>query len=202
MPLVLATRNRHKVDELRAMLRIPGLPILSALDFPGLPSVVEDGETLEANALKKAISLARATGHWAIADDSGLEVRALNGAPGVHSAYFAGFPPNDEANNHKLLNCLAGVADRSARFRTVLALAEPRGWTDIVEGVCEGKIAMEPRGSNGFGYDPLFIPDGYRQTFAELPPEEKNRISHRGRAMAAALEKWRSLLLRLAEQST
>lgn len=194
MNLVIATRNRHKLEEIRAILGAPGLEWKSALDFPSIPDVVEDGATFESNASKKAAAMARATGCWALADDSGLEVDALGGAPGVFSARYAGEPTDYAANNAKLLRELAGIAHRSARFRCVLALANPRGGVRFVEGRCEGRIIEELRGAQGFGYDPLFVPDGFDQSFAEMPAARKNEISHRGRALAAARVAWRELL--------
>lgn len=193
MHLVIATRNRHKLDELRALLDVPGLLLSCVDDFPCIPDVVEDGDTLEANAVKKAAAVARATRRWALADDSGLEVFALGGAPGVHSAHYAGHPPDYAANNRKLLSELNGVSDRRARFRTVIALASPSGRTRIVEGICEGAITHEPRGCAGFGYDPLFVPNGFNLTFAEMEPEQKNRISHRARAIEKARDEWRAI---------
>lgn len=190
MKLLIATRNPHKLEEIQQIFDLPGLDIVSALDYPQIPEVVEDGLTLEANAVKKAVTLAVATGLWALADDSGLEVEALDGAPGVYSARYAGEPPDYAANNQKLLAELDGVTDRAAQFRCVIALSEPSGRAQYVEGVCKGTIAGGLRGSNGFGYDPLFVPDGYTETFAELPSDEKNRISHRGRALAQARMTW------------
>lgn len=202
MNLVIATRNRHKLEEIRSVLRLPSVHLLSALDFPDVPDVVEDGATFEANAMKKATALARATGLWALADDSGLEVDALNGAPGVYSARYAGEPVSYPANNQKLLKELDAAlhqsprhgAGRSARFRCVIALSSPDGNVKTVDGRCEGVIAREERGGQGFGYDPLFIPDGFSQTFAEMDPNAKNRISHRGRALKKAQEAWGILL--------
>jgi len=190
MKLVVATRNRHKLEELHALLA--GLPVelFSALDFPAVPDVVEDGDTFEANAIKKAVTLARATGCWALADDSGLEVAALGNAPGVYSARYAGEPADYAANNAKLLRALDGAADRRARFRCVMALSDPQGRAETVEGRCAGCISLTPRGAAGFGYDPLFVPDGHAQTFAEMPAELKNSISHRGRALQAAKAHW------------
>jgi XTP/dITP diphosphohydrolase len=156
--------------------------------------VVEDGETLEANARKKAVEIATATGCRAMADDSGLEVFALGGAPGVYSARYAGGQCSYSDNNQKLLRELAGKADRSAQFRTVLALADPEGNVQTLEGVCPGKIIEGLRGGNGVSYDPLFVPEGFRETFAELSTETKNRISHRARALAKAQSEWRNLL--------
>ncbi len=194
MKLLIATRNRHKLQEIKQLFDLPDMEIISAFDFPEIPDVVEDGKTFEANAIKKATTLAIATKHWALSDDSGLEVNALGGAPGVYSARYAGEPSDTVANNRKLLQELEGKADRSAQFRCVIALSEPSGRAQYVEGTCTGHIVEEERGTNGFGYDPLFVPTGYTETFAELSSEEKNQLSHRGRALALALEKWGPLL--------
>jgi XTP/dITP diphosphohydrolase len=196
MDLVIATRNRHKLDEIRAIFHIPGLRLIGADDIPGLPEVPEDGASLEENAILKASAIARASKKWALADDSGLEVAALDGLPGIRSARYAGEPPNPEANNRKLLDELSRHTDRRARFRTVIALASPSGRARCVEGVCEGAIVRAPRGTGGFGYDPLFQPGGYDQTFAEMDAAEKNRISHRARALERALRAWRDVLAR------
>ncbi len=194
MNLVIATRNAHKLEEIHAIFDFRGLEVCSAFDFPHIPDVVEDGETLEANAVKKAVEIARATGCWSMADDSGLEVAALGGAPGVYSARYAGEPCSYADNNAKLLRELAGRSDRTARFRTVIALSDPAGNARTVQGCCAGQIIEAPRGTNGFGYDPLFVPEGHALTFAELPAEEKNRISHRARALHAAHAAWAPLL--------
>ena len=194
MKLLVATRNKHKLEEIHAILTGLDVELHSALDFPEIPDVIEDGDTFEANAIKKAVTLAYATGCWALADDSGLEVYALGGAPGVYSARYAGEPVSYPANNEKLLRELAGKANRRARFRCVMALSEPTGRAKTVEGRCEGIIITELRGTAGFGYDPLFVPDGYTQTFAEMPADQKNSISHRGRALQAAREKWSTIL--------
>lgn len=197
MKLVIATRNPHKLEEIRAIFNFQGLEVLSAFDFPEIPDVVEDAETFEGNANKKAVEIAKATGCWALADDSGLEVDALNGAPGVYSARYAGEPCSYENNNTKLLNDLAGREDRSARFRTVIALSDPEGNVKNVAGACEGSMIEELRGTNGFGYDPLFVPEGYSETFAELDASIKNKISHRANALKAAQEAWGELLTSL-----
>ena len=194
MKLVIATRNAHKLEEIRAIFDFQSLEVLSAFDFPDIPDVVEDGDTFEANAIKKAVEIARATNCWAMADDSGLEVDALGGAPGVYSARYAGEPCSYSKNNEKLLRELAGKPDRSARFRTVVALSDPAGKAETREGTCPGVIVEELRGTNGFGYDPLFVPDGYTETFAELDPEVKNRISHRARALQKAHDAWAGVL--------
>jgi len=194
MKLLIATGNAHKLREIRQIFKLPGLDILGMDSFSDAPEVVEDGETFEANAVKKAITLCRETGLWTLADDSGLEVDALDGAPGVYSARYAGEHGDYLANNNKLLDELAGVGDRTARFQCAIALASPGGDVRVVEGSCEGRIGYEPRGSDGFGYDPLFIPDGYDVTFSEMSVENKNAISHRGRALARARVEWSALL--------
>lgn len=192
--LVLATKNPGKVREIQAMLESVPVEAVSCAAFQGLPEITEDGETFEENAKKKAVPIATATGEVALADDSGLEVDALASAPGVRSARFAGEtlacgPSRDRANYEKLLSLLKDVPDpgRTARFRCVVAVATPEGRVEVAEGVCKGKIASAPRGSGGFGYDPVFIPDGYGKTFGELGPEVKNAISHRARALQAAM---------------
>jgi XTP/dITP diphosphohydrolase len=189
MTLILATRNLHKVREIGQILG-DGVVLRSLADFPEVPEVPEEGETFEANAIQKAAFAARALGLPALADDSGLEVDALHGAPGARSARFAGERATYEENNAKLLGLLKGVpeAGRTARFRCVIALARPDGTARAAEGACEGRIAEAPAGTGGFGYDPLFIPAGYDRTFAELGEEVKNRISHRSRALRAARE--------------
>lgn len=194
MKLVLATRNKHKLEEIEAIFNFAGLEISSALDYPEIPDVEEDGDTLEANAIKKAVTLAKALNCWAMADDSGLEVDALNGAPGVYSARYAGEDVSYKANNVKLLAELSDKSNRAAAFRTVIALSDPEGNTRTVEGRCDGVIIDACRGEYGFGYDPLFVPAGYDQTFAELSSDEKNCISHRARALKAAEAAWGDLL--------
>ncbi len=187
MRLLVATRNPKKLIEIRGILALPGVELLCIEDagMP-LPEVEEDGDTFEANAIKKAVTLALASGMPTLGDDSGLEVDALEGAPGVYSARYAGEPCDDDANNRKLLGMLEGQGHRRARFRCVIALAMPDGRVTTVSGCCEGRIVTAPRGTGGFGYDPLFVPEGYSQTFAELGPDEKHRVSHRGAALRAA----------------
>ena len=198
MKLLIATRNRHKLDEIRAILDVPHLDLVSSLDFPEVPDVIEDGTTLEANAVKKAVELHRATGLWTIADDSGVEVDALGGAPGVYSARYAGELCNHANNIAKMLAELGGRPDRTARFRCVMALTGPGFPPQTVEGRIEGRITLAPRGTGGFGYDPIFVPDGYDRTFGELDADTKNRISHRANALAAARAAWSHLLVAAA----
>lgn len=187
--LVLSSRNNYKLTELKGLLSDLEIQIASLKDFPEMPPVVEDGKTFKENAAKKALAAAQFTKLLALADDSGLEVDALHGQPGVLSARFSGEGATDEANNARLLELLRDVPEgkRAARFRCAIAIATPEGQIEYAEGSCEGAIAFAPRGTNGFGYDPLFMPDGFGgRTFAELQPGEKNAISHRGRALAAA----------------
>ncbi|MBN1660464.1 MAG: RdgB/HAM1 family non-canonical purine NTP pyrophosphatase [Anaerolineae bacterium] len=191
--LLVATNNRGKMREYKEILE-EGLPPEIEITFPvheGLDLDVEEtGETFEENARLKAEEFARVSGLLTLADDSGLEVDALGGAPGVYSARYAGPGTTDATRYRKLLGELADVPleARSARFRCVVALAGPEGVIGIAQGAVEGKIGVEPRGSMGFGYDPVFIVDGYDGlTMAELPPTEKNRISHRARALEAAM---------------
>lgn len=182
--LVLASANPKKAAELARLLEGLSLRILRPEEAGGLPAVVEDGETFAANAAKKAISAARASGRWALADDSGLCVDALGGAPGVRSARYAGEPADDARNNAALLRALEGTADRRARFVCSIALADPSGDVALrVEESVEGTILEAPRGRGGFGYDPLFFYPPLGRTFAELPPAEKDAVSHRGRAL-------------------
>ena len=189
--LVLATNNKDKVREFREMLRHSGLDlsVLCLADFPGLPPVPENGRTFSENAAKKALFAAQATGKLALGDDSGIEVDALAGRPGICSARFAGERATGKGNNEKLLALLRDVPERrrQARFACFIALANPEKIIDIAEGNCAGTIVMKPRGSGGFGYDPLFQPIEYHKTFAELSPSIKNRISHRARALEKAL---------------
>jgi len=194
MKILIASRNEHKIKEIREIFDLPGIEWISTAAFPELADVVEDADTFEGNAIKKAAELARATGLWALADDSGLEVTALGNAPGVYSARYAGEPCNHANNNQKLLRELTGQSDRSARFRCVAALSDPSGHVETVSGTCPGHILSALRGGKGFGYDPLFVPDGYETTFAEMGNTQKNQLSHRGFAMKAAQRKWRDLI--------
>lgn len=196
MDIVIASGNAHKVIEIRALCDGLPLRLRSLADFPGLPAVVEDGATFEANARKKALAVARATGLIALADDSGVEVDALGGAPGVHSARWAGRPGDDAANNAKLVAAMQDVpeARRTMRYRCVIAVADPAGILFTAEGACEGRVLLAPRGANGFGYDPFMLVPELGLTMAELDPAVKNRISHRGRALAACRERLAALV--------
>ena len=221
--LLIATRNAHKVGEIRAILG-PGFELRTLADFPGSPQVIEDADTFAGNAAKKAVELAQwlasdtinhqpSTISYVLADDSGLEVDALNGAPGVHSARFAALDRNENSpdadNNSKLLRLLKDVPSekRIGRFRCVIALVpvltasvknaspvcyagELEGQTHLFDGACEGRILFAPQGAGGFGYDPLFVPTGFAQSFAELGEDIKNQLSHR----AKALEKLKQFL--------
>ncbi len=182
--LVLATRNLHKIEEIGAMLSGAGIEVKSINDFTYVPEVDEDQPTLEGNALKKARTVYEATHVPALADDSGLEVLFLNKRPGVYSSRYAGEGCTYDDNNRKLLNELKGVPPRrrQAQFRTVLAIVGP-GYEHWVEGIVEGVITESLRGTNGFGYDPLFVPKGHAKTYAEMSAEEKNSLSHRGKAL-------------------
>ena len=179
---------------MKAILSPLGFDLRSVAEYPGIPEIVETGTTFEANARLKALAVAKAAGAWALADDSGIEVDALGGRPGVYSARYAGEPPDDAANNRKLIAELRGVPPgrRTARYRAVIAVADPKRVLCVAEGACEGRIQDEPRGTGGFGYDPHFLLPDRGLTMAELPAEEKNRISHRGvaiRAVFGALQK-------------
>jgi XTP/dITP diphosphohydrolase len=200
--VVLATRNKDKGREIAALLEGLGVTIRTLAEFPDAPDVVEDEETCEANAVKKAREVAAFTGLTAIADDTGLMVDALGGRPGVYAARYAGDGASYEDNWQKLLRELEGVPKnkRTARFVTVAAIADPRAkQTQVVEGVLDGVIALEPRGDRGFGYDPVFLLPERDQTLAEMTAEEKNKLSHRARAFA----KIRDLLPQLsAERDT
>ncbi len=184
--IVLATRNKKKLVELERVLAGAHVELLGLDAFPGTPEVEETGATFEENAALKASQVARFTGHYALADDSGLEVDALGGSPGVFSARYSGPQANDQKNLEKLLLELKTVPEgkRTARFRAVMALAAPDG--NVIRtfaGVVEGTIGFSPAGANGFGYDPVFYPLGRSRTFAQMAPEEKDALSHRGRAL-------------------
>ncbi|MCZ6462695.1 MAG: XTP/dITP diphosphatase [Proteobacteria bacterium] len=199
MTLLLATRNEGKIREFQELLAGAGIEVETLDAQPDAGEVEETGETFEENARIKATHYARATGRWTVAEDSGLVVDSLGGEPGVHSARYAGTHGDDAANNRKLLSALEGVEDRGARYVCSIVLAQPSGDVAVtVQGVCEGRIVQKPRGKGGFGYDPLFVPGGEFRTNAELPPEEKNSISHRGRALRSFLPLLRVQLPSLA----
>ena len=192
--IVLATHNRDKLKEIRRLLDPAQFELLTLDDFDDFPEIEEDGATLEENALKKAREVYRATGLLSVADDTGLEVDALGGRPGVYSSRFAGENASYADNVRKLLEEMKDVPpdERTARFRCVVAIVDRRRET-TVEGVCEGRITTEPRGQGGFGYDPVFWVPEAGKTFAEMSAEEKNTISHRGRAFrkaAQVLQQW------------
>lgn len=213
MKLILATRNLGKVNELTTMLnetqenyntnrRIRDIQVLSLQDFPDAPEVEEDGATYQENAVKKATVIADYTGHRTLADDAGLEVEALKGGPGVHSKRWAGDDVTDAERVKKLLDVLEGITNRKARFVAAIAIAEPTtklsenqyeqatpsvDRVQVVVGKCEGHIITVPFGDSGFGYDPIFVPNGYEKTFSELGETIKNRISHRGEALRLAI---------------
>lgn len=183
--IIFASKNRCKLVELRTLCGIPESCIRLATEYSDAPDVEENGATFEANALIKARALRDFTGEWALADDSGLEVDALNGEPGIFSARYAGEHGNDAANNQYLLEKLAALdAPRTAHFTCAIALVSPDGQEYVTIGHCPGTILHEGRGSNGFGYDPLFLPNGYEKTFAELSSDVKCNISHRAKAAA------------------
>jgi XTP/dITP diphosphohydrolase len=186
MNIVLATRNRKKADELTRMFA--GYPVVfQTLDaFPDCPEVIEDGRTFRQNAIKKAVQIAGCTGCPALADDSGLEIESLGRAPGVYSARYAGKDADDSRNMKKVLKEMEDIDDprrRTARFVCCIALALPDGRSKTFTGFVKGTIGKRPKGSNGFGYDPIFYPLGHDRTFAEMADSEKDGVSHRGRAM-------------------
>ena len=184
--LVLATHNIHKARELKTLIGGLDVDVLTLDDLSTEMVLREDGDTFEANALQKARTVHHQTKLISLADDSGLEVFYLNGRPGVFSARYAGTETTDALNNEKLLDEMRGVAPRRrrAQFRSILALVGD-GMEEVTEGICPGMLGEFPRGTNGFGYDPIFIPDGFVKTYAELTAEEKNLISHRARSFAA-----------------
>lgn len=208
MKLVLATRNQGKVRELTDMLyryRNPPLESLKGIDssdvarqrramsivslenYPDAPEVVEDGKTYMENAVKKASIIAAHTSHLTLADDAGLEVDALGGAPGINSKRWVGEDATDDIRIAKLLQALEGATNRRARFIAAIAVVHPNSEPEVVLGICDGHIRHSPVGESGFGYDPVFVPDGYHQTFAELGEKIKNRISHRAKALEQAI---------------
>lgn len=197
--IVLATRNKGKTSEIRSMLADYPVELLNLEDFGPIPEVVEDGETFDDNAYKKSSFTARVLGYPTIADDSGLVVEALNGAPGVYSARYAGENATDEENNLKLLSEMTGETNRKAAFECVISIAIPTGPALTYEGRCEGTIAEKASGSNGFGYDPLFVSAGFDKSFAELAQEEKNSVSHRGKALKEMAKEFDKVLVWLEQ---
>lgn len=196
--ILIATQNENKRKEISEILRnVEGIRLRGLEDFPFLPLLEEDGNTYRENAIKKATTLAKACNTWAMADDSGLEIDVLNGLPGIHSSRYAGPDATDEENIRKVLQELAGVPweKRTARFMCSIALASPDHLFFVVEGSCNGYITEEPRGRNGFGYDPIFYIPEYRQTLAEMDTLTKNKISHRARA----LERFKEQIIPLLE---
>ncbi len=199
--LVLATRNRHKSEELTALLGDLGITIRTLDEFPGAPEVVEDGDTCEANAVKKARAIADFTGLPAVADDTGLEVDALGGRPGVYAARYAGEDATYEDNCRKLLQELTGVPRerRTARFLTVAAIALPSGGIRMAQGTLDGVIAEEASGTLGFGYDPVFLIPELGKTLAQLSADQKNTISHRAKAFTQARDLLREMAFEILE---
>ncbi len=196
--IVIATRNRHKVRELKALLPVRGIRWHSLKDFPHVRAVEETGRTFDANAAQKSRAVARATGYLALADDSGIEVDALGGAPGIRSARFAGRHGDDAANNRKLLRLLGDrpLGQRRARYRCSLALASPARLIALARGAWSGRIALRPAGHRGFGYDPIFLVPRMGKTVGQLPQRVKQRLSHR----AASARRLRPVLQRLARR--
>ncbi len=192
MEIVLATRNKKKIEEIRRITADLPITILSLDNFPDCQETVEDENSFEGNAIKKATEVCRYTGKPALADDSGLEVDVLGGAPGIYSARYAGGAGSgsDVRNYEKLLDELKNIPDekRGARFVCCMAMAYPDGFVKTFLGYAKGSISREPKGKTGFGYDPIFIPEGYKITFAEMSGEEKDRLSHRGKAIEKIAE--------------
>lgn len=204
-PLVLATRNEGKIKEFRDLLSGFEIEIKSLKDFGPIPPIIEDGKTFDDNAYKKAFMTAKFLGVPALADDSGLLVETLDGDPGVYSARYAGEGASDEHNNLKLLKAMEGKKNRKARFECVISIAVPWGPALTYEGTCEGEIALQMIGENGFGYDPLFYYPLLKKTFAQMTRQEKNEVSHRGKAMADLRDEFDKVILwleqRLSEES-
>lgn len=200
IPLVLATRNEGKTEEIRALLADYPVDIKNLTDFGPTPTIEEDGETFEDNAVKKARFIAKILGLPALADDSGLMVEALGNGPGVRSARYAGEGATDAENNAKLLGELEDVENRNAAFACVIAIAVPWGPALIYEGRCEGAITKEPVGSEGFGYDPVFYYPPLQKTFAQLSTREKNQVSHRGQALRQLRDEFDKVLVWLRQR--
>lgn len=188
--IIFATGNEHKMIEIREILADTGLDIISQKEAGIMIEVEEDGTTFEENAVKKAVEIAKVTDHIVLADDSGFEIDYLNKEPGIYSARYAGVDTSYEIKNRMLLDRMDGVADeqRTARFVCAIAAAFPDGTVETVTGTVEGRVAYEPAGANGFGYDPIFYLPEYGCTTAELEPEEKNKLSHRGKALRGMRE--------------
>jgi XTP/dITP diphosphohydrolase len=193
--LVIATRNKGKTKEIKALLKDFPVNIKNLDDFGPIPHSEEDGDSFDENAYKKASFAARILGLPALADDSGLIVEALDGAPGIHSARYAGENATDEQRYLKLLEDMKGKSNRKAAFECVISIAAPTGPALTYEARCEGLITTEPAGSNGFGYDPVFFYPPYNKTFAQITGEEKNRISHRGKALAELKSEFDKVLI-------
>jgi len=190
--IILGTRNHGKIAEFRSLFRGMPTKLFSFYDFPEMPAVVENGKTFQENAEKKAKTIAKKAGRLAVSDDSGLEVDFLQGKPGVFSARFSGEKATDRENTRRVLKLLESAPweQRGARFVCVICIADPKGKTSFATGECKGRISFEMRGTHGFGYDPIFVPEGYTRTMAELGPEIKNQISHR----AVAIGRFQALL--------
>ncbi len=183
MKLMIASKNKHKIEEIAELLQDIDVELISAVDFPEIPDVIEDKDTIEGNAIKKATEIANFTGMLTMADDTGLFVNALNGAPGVYSARYAGENATYKDNRIKMLSEMKDISDRSAYFMTVIALAIPNKLIGISEGKVMGEITEKEIGTEGFGYDPIFLAKETGKTFGEMSSEEKHKISHRGRAL-------------------
>ncbi len=183
--LLIATRNKKKLEEIRDLLKGLNLKITSLADYKNLPEIEEDGKTFNANAIKKAATIAIFTKKLTMGEDSGLEVQALGNKPGIYSARYSGEGATDPKNNRKLLKALKGfpLKKRQARYRCSVALVDAKGLVDVVSGSCRGIIDTKEKGKNGFGYDPLFLIPQFQKTFGELPAEVKSKISHRARAL-------------------
>jgi len=200
--IVLATSNKGKISEIKELLKGYDIGIKSLLDFDPIPPVVENGETFEDNAYKKASFTSKALGFPSLADDSGLVVEALRGAPGVYSSRYAGDNASDQDRIIKLLIEMKGKADRRAYFESVIIIAVPWGPALTYKGRCEGLITEEPKGNYGFGYDPVFYYPPLDKTFAQMSREEKNRVSHRGKAMKKLRDELDKVMIWLSQQTT
>jgi XTP/dITP diphosphohydrolase len=192
--IIIASNNKGKIKEIRAIIGEQDIELLDLKDIGFTDEITEDGYSIKENAVKKGLSVMKAVGELTIADDSGLEVDAIDGQPGVLSARFSGEGATDESNNRKLLELLSNIPmeKRGAQFRCVMALIYPNGRILTAEGICRGRIAYKPIGDKGFGYDPIFIPNGYDKTFSQLGSHVKNQISHR----AIALDKMKGIMIR------